>query len=200
LTIDSTQVIFNDGNFSTIVNSDPYGLQTNGIVQAENISTTAIQCSTINGVELPSKYGSFTANNTQIVTAANTATDAVLDTTEIGSGVILASPTLVRVQATGVYRILASPQFATTSGGQNVADFWIVLNGTAVPRTNSQMTIQNNGQVFSSVEVILALANGDAVGCAFGSADSNMALTYYPPGLAGNPETPALIFNVTQIS
>ena len=200
LYIDSTEVIFNDGNFSTIVNSDPYGLQTNGIIQAGNISTVALECSTINGVELPFRYGSFTANNTQLVTASNTATDAVLDTTEIGSGVILASPTQVRVQATGVYRILASPQFATTSGGQNVADLWIVLNGTAVPRTNSQMTIQNNGQVFSSVEVILALNNGDAVGCAFGSADSNMALTYYPPGLTGNPETPALIFNVTQIS
>jgi hypothetical protein len=62
------------------------------------------------------------------------------------------------------------------------------------------MTIQNNGQVFSSVEVILPLDFGDAVGAAFASGDSNMALTYYPPGIAGNPETPALIFNITQIS
>ena len=201
LVIDATDVSFRDSDgFSTIVNQNPYGVATNGIILAPTVSSASVLCSTINGVEIPFRYGSFTGNTTQLVSAANTATDATLDTVEINSGIILASPTQVRVQGSGVYRILASPQFATTSGGQNIADFWITKNGSAVARTNSQMTIQNNGQVFSSVEVILPLDFGDAVGAAFASGDSNMALTYYPPGIAGNPETPALIFNITQIS
>jgi len=201
LVIDATDVNFRDSDgFSTIINQNPFGVATNGVVRAPLVSSFSMTTSTINGQVLPYAYGSFTANTTQTVITSNVATPANFDTTEIASGITLANVSSIQVNKTGVYRILGSPQFDKSGGGTSLAYFWLTKNGSNVPRTNSQMTVQgNNGEVFASVEFLQYLSTGEAVGISFASSDNTMALTAYPE-TAFAPSTPALIFNINQLT
>ena len=172
------------------------------LLNASYTSTTALYASTINGQALPYPYGSFTANSNQTLGAPNTACSTILDTTEISAGgvsIVRGVGTKVAVSTSGVYRFLASPQFDTSSGGQNTVDFWFQKNGTAVPRSASRMTIQNNGEVFTSVEVILPMNAQDTIETCFTSSDTNMTLSYSAPtGVI--PAVPSMIFNAQKIA
>ena len=54
LVIDATDVNFRDSDgFSTIVNQNPYGVATNGIIRAPVLSTQSLNVSTVNGYPLP---------------------------------------------------------------------------------------------------------------------------------------------------
>jgi hypothetical protein len=170
------------------------------VLTASYTSTASMLVSSINGQAIPYAYGSFTANTTQIVTASNTATPVQFDTTEYSVGISLANVSSIQVDRTGLYRILASPQFDKSGGGTSLAYFWLTKNGIDVERTNSQMTIQgNNGEVFSSVEFLQYLSTGEEVGISFASPDNTMSVTAYP-GTAFAPSTPAVIFNINQLA
>jgi hypothetical protein len=169
-------------------------------LNSQYTSTTALYASTINGQQLPYPYGSFTANTSQTL-GAELAVSTIYDTTEIASGISIvgSSPSRVAVSTSGVYRWIASPQFDTTSGGQNTVDFWLSQNGTAIPRTASKLTIQNNGEVFTSVEVLTQMNAQDYIETCFTSTDNNMTTSAFPAsGIV--PAVPAVILNATKIS
>ena len=170
-------------------------------IKADYVSTTSLLVSTINGQSLPYAYGAFTANTAQTI-GTDLAISTILDTTEASAGgisIVGGTGTKVAVSTTGIYRILASPQFDTTSGGQNTVDFWLAKNGVNIPRSASKLTIQNNGEIFTSVEVILPMDAQDYVETLFTSTDINMTLnTFAATGVV--PEVPALIFNINKIA
>ena len=170
-------------------------------IKADYVSTTSLFVSTLNGQSLPYAYGAFTANTAQTI-GTDLAISTILDTTEASAGgisIVGGTGSKVAVSTTGIYRILASPQFDTTSGGQNTVDFWLAKNGVNVPRSASKLTIQNNGEIFTSVEVILPMDAQDYVETLFTSADTNMTLnTFAATGIV--PEVPALIFNINKIA
>jgi hypothetical protein len=170
-------------------------------LNASYTSTPSIFTSTINGQRLPYPYGSFTANTSQLLGVANTALSTILDTTEraVDISIVGGTGTRVAVSTSGVYRWLASPQFDTSSGGQNVVSFWFQQNGVAVPRSASRQTIQNNGELFTSVEIITYMNAFDYIETCFTSADTNMNLAYYPAsGVV--PAIPSLILNGQKIA
>ena len=183
------------------------GTLTNMLLNASTISTSAATfdslsfgCSTINGQKLPYPYGSFTANFDQTL-GAELAISTIYDTTEYSNGIVLANPSTAQiyVRSAGLYRWIASPQFDTASGGQNTVDFWFQLNGVRVPRSASRMTIQNNGELFTSIEILLQMAENDYIETCFTSADTNMNLSYFPAsGIV--PEIPAIILNGQKIA
>jgi hypothetical protein len=170
-------------------------------LNASYTSTPSIFTSTINGQRLPYPYGSFTANTSQTLGVANTALSTIMDTTEraVGISIVGGTGTRVAVSTSGVYRWLASPQFDTTSGGQNDVSFWFQQNGTAIPRSASRQTIQNNGEIFTSVEVITYMDAFDYIETCFTSADTNMNLAYYA-ATGVIPAVPSLILNGQKIA
>jgi hypothetical protein len=172
------------------------------VLTASYTSTGSMLVSSINGQSLPYAYGSFTANSNQTIGVPNTAVSTIFDTTEISLGGVSGGGgvgTRVAVSTGGTYRFVASPQFDTTSGGQNTVDFWFQKNGVAVPRSASKMTIQNNGEVFSSVETILPMNAQDYIETCFTSADTNMNLaSFAASGVV--PAVPGCIFNVQKIA
>lgn len=187
--------------FSTLVSQASFTSSIyNQILYDSNcFSTPAVCVSTINSQQLPYAYGAFSGNTTQTVTGSGIATPVKFDTTEIASYVTLANISSVQVQKGGVYRIIAGPEFATPTGGQRLVDIWLTKNGQGVDRTNSQMTVANNGQVFTSVEFLASAVANDQFGLAFQSTDGNMALTAYP-GVGSVPSTPGILFSLTQIT
>lgn len=75
LFIDATQVTIRDSDgFSTIINENPYGVTTNGIIQAPKLSTLAMTVSTINKYQYPwtSTLGSAVSTFTVSGTLATT--------------------------------------------------------------------------------------------------------------------------------
>lgn len=166
------------------------------------LSTTSLLVSSINGsAPLPYPYASFTGNYNQVLGIPNSVASTIMDTTEIASGIYLvgASTSKVAVSTTGVYRFSASPQFDTSSGGQQLVEFWFQKNGVAVPRSASRMTIQNNGEIFASVETIMPMDTYDYVETCFTSSDGNMSLSYTPASV-NVPAVPGIIFNVTKLA
>jgi len=277
LVIDATQVNIRDSDgFSTIINENPFGVRTNGVIQAPIVSsfsetvssinnfvafgsksirvqgdvsqiqlsnnniaglgtnlnllsrvayseiqsfnsnfttplplvltasytsTASMLVSTINGERFPYPYGSFSASTSQTLGVAGTSLSTILNTTEASVGgvsIVGGVGTRVAVSTSGTYRFLASPQFDTTTGGQQTVNFWFQKNGTPVPRSASRMTIQNNGEVFSSVEIMLPMNAQDYIETCFTSTDTNMNLAAYPASGAV-PAVPSLIFNAQKI-
>jgi hypothetical protein len=205
LNIDSTQVIFNDGNFSTIVNGDPYGLQTNGIVQAGNISTVALQCSTINGVSTDPVFGEFLTTSTITVSGANTPTLIPLDTNTVGNGVSLSAGNVVVAEA-GLYEYSFNVQLDKSGGGIDICDLWLQVNTVDVPGTGSRISIQGaTGQCLAVCSFLLSLNATDRISLVFASADSSMAATFFPAWTTGGgdpydrPSVPANIVQVRKI-
>lgn len=187
--------------FSTLVSEASFTSSIyNQILYNSNcFSTPAVCVSTINSQQLPYAYGAFSGNTTQTVTGSGIATPVKFDTTELASYITLINVSSIKVSRPGVYRMVASPEFATPTGGQRVVDIWLTKNGTAIDRTNSQMTVANNGQVFSAVELLTSAAADDEFGLGFYSLDGNMALTAYP-GVGAVPSTPAIILSIQQVA
>jgi hypothetical protein len=204
LTIDSTQVIFNDGNFSTIVNSDPYGLQTNGIIQAGNISTVALECSTINGFAFPEDpiFCEFLTRTTVPVSGSNTPTVIPLDTTSVSNGINLDAGDVEFLSA-GLYEYSFNVQLDKSGSGVDICDLWLRLNGTDISNSGSRISIQGNtGQCLAVCSFLVSVNAGDKIALVFASADSSMSATYFPDWTVsgGDPyDRPAIPANIVQV-
>lgn len=161
----------------------------------------------INPIYIPIPvYGSFSSSVTQLQTGgvANTPTVITYDTVEIANGAALVpgSPSQIRVSRTGVYKMLYSIQLDKVGAGATRCDIWIRVNGTNVPRSAGQITVNaTNGESLPCVEYILSLNANDFVEVVFSSADATMAVTAFPENLVvGIPAVPCIITNIVQIA
>lgn len=157
------------------------------------------------GLQFPPKekiYGSFSYSLTKVVTGANTPTLIPLDTIEASNGVRLQNNTQVVAPISGVYRYDYSLQLDKNSGGTHSVDIWIRVNGTDVPRSASQVTLQGqNGEVFPMVSYTLELKANDYVELVFASSDNSvqaLAVAQWttPTNPYNRPAIPSLIVNM----
>jgi hypothetical protein len=173
----------------------------NAVLTSNNLNVSTITCSTINGQALPYPYGSFTANTNQIL-GTSAAISTVFDRTEYARGISLVGGTSsaqVAVSTSGLYKWLASPQFDTSSGGQQTVSFWFQKNGTNIDRSASRATIQNNGELFSAVEIYEQMNAQDTISVLFTSTDNNMSLaSYAASGVV--PQVPSMILTGQKVA
>jgi hypothetical protein len=151
----------------------------------------------------PKIYGSFSYNQTKVVDGADTPTVIPLDTVEASNGVRLENNTQVVVPISGTYQYNYSLQLDKDSGGTTAIDIWIRINGTDVPRTASQVTVQGQqGEVFPFVNYILELRANDFVELVFASSDATVKALFVPEWTTpindyNRPAIPSLIVNMT---
>ena len=150
----------------------------------------------------PVAYGSYSDSTSQSL-ATTTVTYVKFNTVEAqqfvsvqndGSG----NPTKIVVQMSGLYSFTLSPQLIQGAGGATDVDFWAVVNGTAVPRSASRVSLPNNVEVLPYIELILQMSTGDALQWAFytlGTGVSIYSLAAAPPV----PAAPSVIAGVKQI-
>ena len=171
------------------------------VLTSNNLNVSTITCSTINGQALPYPYGSFTANTSQIL-GTSAAISTFFDRTEYARGISLVGGTSsarVAVSTSGLYKWLASPQFDTSSGGQQTVNFWFQKNGTNIDRSASRATIQNNGELFSAVEIYEQMNAQDTISVLFTSTDNNMSLaSYAATGVV--PAVPSMILTGQKVA
>jgi hypothetical protein len=150
----------------------------------------------------PLPYGSFSSLASQPVTGANTTTVLTYTTTDYSSQITF-SGSRITPQASGVYRVLSSVQFDTTSGGTQRVTYWYRKNGTNIANTASTFTIANNGENVGTVEILVALNAGDYIELVMISPDANMTASYTAPsGVAPNniPAIPSIITVIQKLA
>lgn len=170
-------LIDNTGNYTT----------TNGIISCYNFG----------------HYGSFSDSTTQTITTANTEQAITFNTTEYSNGVSIGSPTSkVIVSNSGIYNFQFSAQLIHTAGGLEDITIWARINGTDVPRSSTDFTLQgNNSKLVMALNFILSLNSNDYFELIMSATDNDVSL--WSSGTRTSPTRPALpsiILTVTQIN
>lgn len=150
----------------------------------------------------PLPYGSFSSTQDQKVSGANTTTVMTYNTADYASQITF-SGSRITPQSSGVYRVLSSVQFDTSSGGTNKVTYWYRKNGVNIANTASTFTIANNGENVGTVEILVSLLAGDYVELVMQSSDANMTAAYFAPsGSAPNaiPAIPSIITVIQKLA
>ena len=146
--------------------------------------------------------GSFSDDTTQSL-PTTTVTYVRFNTTELSQGVLVQNdgsgfPTKIVVQSAGIYAFAISPQLVQGSGGAADVDFWAEVDGVAVARSASRISLPNNTEVLPYLEVFVTMSAGGALRWAFytpGTGVSIFALT----ASATVPAAPSVIATVKQL-
>lgn len=159
LYIDATDVTFNDGHLSTIINTDPYGLVTNAA-----ISTPALLVSSINGLDArPAYTNTLTLSTMELYNASTTL--MYWDTQTTHSNINCSGYDAV-AGVNGTYKIGTSFQFIS-GGSPNSVEFFLLKNNNVISQSGGIQVVPNNEEIVTYVESVESLVNGDViqVGC-----------------------------------
>jgi hypothetical protein len=86
-------------------------------------------------------YGSFYDTTTQLFNDDGLPEPIRVNTTVFRKHMEIVEDSRIKVDFSGKYDIQFSAQFEKLSGGTHVAELWIAKNGTALPYTNTQLTL-----------------------------------------------------------
>lgn len=153
------------------------------------------------GPAFPGYYGSFTDSTTQTI-VANTATPVTFDTTEESDGVAIGTPTSrIVITNAGTYNIQFSLQVDKTDGGQDDATIWLRVNGNDVPRTATDITVEQSARrLVAAWNFVYTFTAGQYFELVWSTPDNRMRLL-----AAGTrtgpvrPAVPSVILTVTQV-
>lgn len=150
----------------------------------------------------PVAYGSYSDSTSQAL-GTGAVTYVKMNTVEAqqfvsvqndGSG----NPTKIVMQVAGIYAFTISPQLVQGSGGAADVDFWAVVNGTAVARSASKISLPNNTKTLPYIEIILPVSVGDTFQWAFYTAGTGVSI-FATSASAPVPAAPSVIVSVKQI-
>jgi len=144
-----------------------------------------------------SRYGSFYDTNTQTAAAINTATEITFNTTDLSSGVFLATTSRITVDTDGIYNLQLSVQLDKTTGGTAEFFIWFRKNGVDVTDSASQVRIQgNDSEIFTALNFFFSLKAGDYVEIMFSVTDTSVQLLAVPAATP-HPGIPSIIVTVS---
>ena len=157
---------------------------------------------------ITTQYGVFQNNATLTNLTPGTGMAMHFDTTDIGGhGVVIANdgssnPTRITVTETGLYNFQFSAQLNKNGGGSSAIDvyIWAAVNGTAVPETNTRVTIQGpSSYTVAAWNLMLNMTANQYFQLMWGSADSHAEIAFISPAAIG-PVIPAVILTVNRVA
>jgi hypothetical protein len=145
-------------------------------------------------------YGAFHDETTQSA-ALNTATAVQFNKTEFSSGVSIVDNTRITVAYSGVYNVQFSLQFHGLSGGGNgtTAQVWLDNNGTAIPQSNTKVTVNNNSPYVVAAWNFLVYLKANQY-CRLMWATDNTQIKIESSSASPGPAIPGSIITVTQVA
>lgn len=145
-------------------------------------------------------YGAFHDETTQSA-ALNTATAVKFNKTDFSSGVSIVDTTELTVAYSGVYNVQFSFQFHGLSGGGNgtTAQVWLDKNGTAVPQSNTKVTVNNNSPYVVSAWNFLVYLKANQY-CRLMWATDNTQIKIEASSASPGPAIPSAIVTLTQVA
>jgi hypothetical protein len=194
LFIDATDVTFRDGSFSTIINLDPYGVLTTGIIQGPYISTMGFGVSSINNNDARPAYTNNIQTSTMELYTGST-TLMYWDNVTTSSNINTSGYDTV-IGLNGVFKIGASFQFLET-GAPTEVEYFVLKNDAVLSQAGGITEVTNNQEIIQYFEVIEPLVNGDKIqiGC------FTNGTTLYVSTINGNVlQSPAVILTCYKIN
>jgi hypothetical protein len=145
-------------------------------------------------------YGAFHDETTQSA-ALNTATAVKFNKTDFSSGVSVVNQTQLKVAYSGVYNVQFSFQFHGLSGGGNgtTAQVWLDKNGTAVPQSNTKVTVNNNSPYVVAAWNFLVSLKANQY-CRLMWATDNTQIKLESSSASPGPAIPSAIVTITQVA
>jgi len=142
--------------------------------------------------------GSWYSSTSQTVVGANTETPLTYNSQSVNVGGFTYAGSTITVPVGGLYEITHSIQFDTTSGGTNLAYFWLKKNGATIAQSGSIVSITNNGETLGTISILDQASAGDQYAVSIQSSDGNMRAIAF--AASGNiPGIPAIITNVKRL-
>lgn len=152
-------------------------------------------------------FGYFIDVTSQTMTAVNTATAMKFGTNVIANkGVTITNGTQITFAKAGTYNVQFSAQVlkATSTAPEDI-DIWLAQNGTAVPNSNTQLTITNDvaktGKAVAAWNYyVTTTADGQYCELMWSSSSALVSLPYVgPQTVPDRPGIPSLILSVNQV-
>ena len=146
-------------------------------------------------------YGSFSDSTTQTITA-DTAKAVTFDTTEESDGVAIGTPTSrIVITNAGTYNIQFSLQVDKTDGGQDDATIWLRVNGNDVPRTATDITLEQSARrIVAAWNFVYTFTAGQYFELVWSSHDPSMRLKSEVTRTGPvRPAVPSAILTVCQV-
>jgi len=145
-------------------------------------------------------YGAFHDETTQSA-ALNTATAIKFNRTDFSSGVSIVDTTKLTVAYSGVYNVQFSLQFHGLSGGGNgtTAQVWLDKEGTAIPQSNTKVTVNNNSPYVVAAWNFLVYLKANQY-CRLMWATDNTQIKVETSSASPGPSIPSAIVTMTQVS
>lgn len=143
-------------------------------------------------------YGAFIDTTTQSNTVVNTARPITFNTTLDSDGVSISEGSKIVVDADGLYNVQFSAEITKTDSGIDYVDIWFVLNGDAIPWSNTRLTLSDkNDSVVAAWNYILTMSPTDELQLFWSSPDPSISI----PSITGltnpvRPDIPSLILTV----
>jgi hypothetical protein len=152
------------------------------------------------------QYISLIGETTQTQSATADAVNTAQFTSVVGNNGITLLPgnTNIQIAQAGKYNIQYSAQFLSNATATNFY-VWFVVNGVAIPASNSRWVIENNRYQIGTVNFVDSFAANDEISIAWWSDDSGAQIVALPaqaavPGVSpALPATPALILTVVPV-
>ena len=152
-------------------------------------------------------FGSFYDTSIQAVTAINVPIAMKLNQVTPGIGGVVANGVSVvdgskiYVADTGVYNIQFSAQVVKSDAGDDTMDIWLAIDGTAVPWSNTSITIDAAKQFVAAWNFMVELTGGQFFQLMYSTADINISLQAVPAQTGPTrPGIPSVIITVTQVA
>jgi hypothetical protein len=119
------------------------------------------------------------------------------DTTDISSGVSIASNSRITLANSGTYSLTFSAQIKA-DGGQDTVWMWLKKNGTNVPNTSTKIVGKNNEETVLTVNYVVDAVATDYYELAWENLNGYGDLLYEVAG-TNYPAIPSVILTVTQV-
>jgi hypothetical protein len=149
-------------------------------------------------------YGIFSDSTTQTAGAANTPQAVTINTTDIASGINIASSSRVVCQQAGLYTFQYSLQLTSTIAALQTVEFWIRVNGVDDAFSKRKITIRDNNTIVCPVlQHTFELQDNDYVELIWVTTSTNVTLTAAAATTAppyDSPSTPSVLVSVYQIN
>ena len=148
-------------------------------------------------------FSSFISSSTQTPNTLNPTTNpkaVTYSSKEVGN-ILLENNTYpgskIVIPVTGIYRVLFSAQCDSTSGNGHYLEFWPVVDGTAVPNSNTKIVLNTGAESCLTVEYFLSLNANAKLELYMAGTEHARILAYDASGL--KPLTPSMIMNINKL-
>jgi len=127
-----------------------------------------------------------------------------LNTTDVSMGVSVVSGSFIKVANTGTYNLQFSAQLEQTSNNASEVSIWLRKDGTNVPNSNTELTIEKiggGGKLVAAWNYMIQLNANQYVQLMWCSTRSDTQLHYHSTqSVPDRPATPSVIATITQIA